>query len=71
MKITEKRLPAGFVREGKALAETCLLFGVPLCDLSRDELLAAAAQGWKRYNLHLEQSIDSAQTMIDIRRARP
>jgi len=66
--VNVSRLPGGFVREGIALAETCLLFGVPLCALSKDELLAAAAQGWKQYERHLEQSMENAKLMRDIRR---
>lgn len=40
-------LPEKFVAEGLALAKDALIFGVRLDLLSRDELLAVAAQGWK------------------------
>lgn len=67
--VNVSRLPAEFVENGIKLAQECTLFGIPLTELSRDELLAAAAEGWRAYNRHLEQSIKSWELMRDLRRA--
>lgn len=64
------RLPPEFVEKGMRLAESYTLFGIPLTSLSRDELLAAAAEGWSAYNIHLEQSINAAEMMRNIREAK-
>ncbi len=40
-------LPKRFVEEGLDLAKGSMLFGNPLETLSREELIAAVAQGWK------------------------
>ena len=47
--ITEHKLPESFLKEGGEWAKTARLFGVPLAGMTRDELLACCAQGWKRY----------------------
>ena len=39
-------LPRSFVEEGLRLADDFLLFGVPLRELTQEELLAATAQAW-------------------------
>lgn len=62
-------LPADFLARGLKLAEECALFGIPLKELSRDELLAAAAEGWSAYNRHIAQSIERAELLRDLRRA--
>ena len=43
-----ERLPPEFVREGKAIAASGFLFGVPLDQLTHEEAIAAAAMGWKK-----------------------
>lgn len=40
-------LPQKFVNEGLVLAKGAKLFGQDLESLTREELLAACAQGWK------------------------
>ena len=57
------RLPDQFMKRGTELADTCLLFGEKLTDLSREELIAAAAQGWRAYSDLLEQNSRHAETM--------
>lgn len=41
------------------LAKDATLYGVVFEDMSRDELIAAAAMGWKAYSDGLKKSIDS------------
>lgn len=41
-----RELPQSFVRRGLELAEGSSLFGKPFVEMTRDELIAAAAQGW-------------------------
>lgn len=62
-----QKLPLDFVARGLELAETANLFGVPLVDLSRDELLAAAAQGWAAYNKNLQDSIRGRELLREMR----
>lgn len=44
------RLPETFVQRGIELASRTTLFSVKFDDMSRDELMAAAANGWKEVN---------------------
>lgn len=53
---TKRKLPEKFLTEGTALAEDASIFGVRLSDLSRDELLAVAAQGWKAHQKLLDDN---------------
>jgi hypothetical protein len=39
-------IPEQFLREGMILGEGTRIFGVELSELSREELIAVAAQGW-------------------------
>lgn len=39
-------LPKEFVERNLEKAKGCLFYGVPLEDLTREELLACAAAGW-------------------------
>lgn len=68
---TKTKLPADFVAEGLRLAKGGSLYGVPFEDLSRDELIAAAAMGWKAHNDQLRQSIDSFSFMSELRSKLP
>lgn len=53
----KRKLPEKFLADGIALAEDASIFGVKLSELSRDELLAVAAKGWKA---HQELLADNA-----------
>ena len=44
------RLPETFFQRGIELASRTTLYGVKFDDMSRDELMAAAANGWKEVN---------------------
>lgn len=44
--ITDRSLPASFVESGLELAEGSTLFGIKFHDMTRIELIAAAAHGW-------------------------
>lgn len=48
-------LPKEFVEKGLALKDS-KLFGTPLASLSHEELLAAAALGWKNYQTLKEEN---------------
>ncbi len=68
------RLPANFVKTGLSLAEGARIFGVPLSELTRDELLAVAAQAWKAEQLAREDYASTARAraalfVADARRA--
>ena len=39
-------LPESFLKRGLELADGARLFGKSFADMTRDELIAAAAQGW-------------------------
>lgn len=66
----KRMLPREFVDEGVKLAETCTLFGIHLTELSKDELLAAAAKGWNAYNKQLDQGLSNMRMMLDISQDR-
>ena len=48
-------LPELFVARGLELANGMLLFGKLFCDMTRDELIAAAAQGWNAEHIAREE----------------
>ena len=54
------KLPPGYVRAYRHKAEGCTLFGVPLEELSRDELLAACVHGWEEYTRSVSALHDSS-----------
>lgn len=51
----KSRLPDSFLSKGLALADGAIIFGVPLKELSRQDLIAVAAQGWKAYTDKLNE----------------
>ncbi len=55
------KLQQTFVDSGLELAKGARLFGIAFEDMTRDELIAAAAKGWKAYTDHLESSIRSSE----------
>jgi hypothetical protein len=55
------KLPEQFVKSGLELAKGASLFGIPMEELTRDELLAATAKGWKAYGDALESNIKSME----------
>ena len=65
-------LPEGFVRKGLELAEGALLFGKPFADMTRDELIAAASQGWNAEREQRERHAAESKERADwyVRRAR-
>ena len=50
MKLDEK-----FVAEGVAKAKGCYYMGTPLTELTHDELLAVAVQGWEEYRSQFDR----------------
>lgn len=64
-------LPAKFVTEGLALAKGAKIFGEALEDLTRDELLAVAAQGWKAERNAREQAIRQFEHGLTLGGASP
>ena len=67
--LTMSRLPESLIKRGTELAKTASFCGIPLDELAKEELLAAAALGWKAYNDHLEESIERTGVMQRIRGA--
>lgn len=63
-------LPQKFVDEGLALAKGAKLFGFDLESLTRDELLAACAQGWKAEQRARDLGMSQLKFMTDVRGAR-
>jgi hypothetical protein len=53
-------LPESFVTEGLKLAEGARLFGKRFFDMTHDELIAAAAQGWNAERKARQQNAESS-----------
>lgn len=53
-------LPESFVAEGLKLAEGARLFGKRFSDMTHDELIAAAAQGWNAERKAREQYAETS-----------
>lgn len=63
------KLPEFFVAEGAEMAEGCAIFGVLLQDMTREELLAVAAQGWNAYTKSMEQATKDMRMLHDLHKA--
>jgi len=57
------KLPESFVSKGLELSKDALIFGIPLSELTHDELLATCAQGWNSYTNSLESNIRNMEIM--------
>lgn len=60
------QLPENYVNEGLVLAESAKFMGLSLNTLSKEELIAVAAYGWKAYSDQISASIEQARFMRDI-----
>lgn len=58
-------LNKSLIDRGTALAKGATCYGVQLEDMTREELLAVAALGWKSYTDHLQQSISASRFQRD------
>jgi len=61
------KIPEYFVKEGVELSKDMTLFGVRMEELSRDELLAGCARGWKMYNDQVQESIRTMDTFAKLK----
>ena len=62
-------IPRKFVESNLKKAEGCRFFGVPIEDLSRDELIACAVAGWEGQEEQRKQhrhSLDFIRTLKGI-----
>ncbi|HEX6827303.1 MAG TPA: hypothetical protein VF077_13370 [Nitrospiraceae bacterium] len=60
------KLPEKFLKDGLELAENSRLFGMLFSDMTREELIASAAQGWKRENDARKEGNERAHSLLDI-----
>ena len=59
-----KKLPKKFLEEGLNMAKEAMIFGIPFEDLTKEELMAVAAQGWRAHrNLLKRRGLESGQTL--------
>lgn len=58
-------LPDDFVKTGLKLAHGLLLFGKPLDEMTREELIAAAAQGWNAERKQRENQYTESKNCIN------
>jgi dissimilatory sulfite reductase (desulfoviridin) alpha/beta subunit len=56
-------LPKNFVERHLLKAKGATIFGVPLEELTRDELLAVAVAGWEIYTSYLTEAIEKGQRL--------
>lgn len=59
-------LPEEFVKRGLEMARGSLLFGKPFADMTRDELIAAAAQGWSAERYQREKQYAEPKECADL-----
>lgn len=62
-------LPKKFVETGMALAKGSSLFGVSFDDMTRDELIASAAMGWKKNEQTAVELRERTKHLFDMFRA--
>lgn len=63
-------LPESFINEGLKLAEGATIMGKKFSDMTRDELIAAAAHGWTAEANARKEGMRSIKFMSDLNRAR-
>ena len=63
-----RRLPEKFIKDGLALSEGALFMGRPINELTREELIAVAAKGWKAYSDQLQDGIRTMDILGSFRR---
>lgn len=59
-------LPKHFVRDNLAKAEGTSLYGIPIEEMSREELIACVFAGWDAYRQVLEQKTKEINHIFDI-----
>lgn len=62
-------LPEEFVKSGTAIAKGAYIFGKPLMDCSREELIAVAAHGWDSERRAREGARDTTRQLLGLIRA--
>jgi hypothetical protein len=65
------KLPDGFVEKYLAKAKRCTMFGVPIEELSREELIAACLCGWEMHSKALEEHDRQEKFLQDTEKVRP
>lgn len=63
------KLPEHVVAEGLDLAKSATYYGIPLGDLSRDELLAVAALAFKSYHEAMRRRSEESSLLSTLRNA--
>ena len=64
------KLPESFVLDNLKEADGCTIFGVPLNELNREELLACVVAGWAAEKRTKEECSRRMDFMEDLRKAR-
>lgn len=64
------RLPESFVRDALEKAKGSLFMGIPINQLTRDELIAMAVSGWKAWEGGMEQGKRDREFLLDCVRAK-
>ena len=63
-------LPDSFIAEGLKIAEGAQLFGKPMMQLTREEAIAAAAQGWNADKKSREEMSQRTSFLFDLMGAK-
>ena len=66
----EMKLSKEILDRGLKLAENARYMGIPLSEMTRDELLAIAAEGWDMYSRKLEESKSSIRLLNDLHKIK-
>lgn len=64
----DNMIPKSFVDENLAEAKGCSFFGVPIENLSRDELVACAVVGWKAKEANVIESARQRDFLLSLHR---
>ena len=67
--VSANKLPKSYVEKGLELAKGASFFGVPIEDLTRDELIACAANGWQEVSNIREEGARQRNFLMDCNRA--
>ena len=61
-------LPESFMKSGTELAKDARIFGIRFDELSRDELMAVAAMGWKKESDTREEAENRTKLLTRFRK---
>ena len=62
------KLPEHFVKTNLQKSKGCMIFGVPIEDMTRDELIACAVSGWQGQDMQRQEHARQLNVLAGFKR---